>query len=123
REWGLCVRAGFLQNDAARDCFAPGGEAPRLGGIARFPDLARTLRELADGGRDAFYRGAIGERIARFVAAHDGLISRDDLAAHRSTLVEPISTEYRGYRLFELPPSTQGVVALVALNLLGCFDV
>lgn len=123
REWGLCARAGFLGNEAARQCFAPDGEPPGLGGVIRMPDLARSLRALAAGGRDVFYRGEIGERIARFFADGDGLITRADLDAHRSTWVEPIATDYRGYRLHEMPPGTQGIVALIALNVLECFDV
>lgn len=122
-EWGLSAQAGFLGNDAAHACFAPGGAPPRLGAIVRFPDLARSLRAIAAGGRDAFYRGEIAERIARLSAEHDGLLSREDLEAHASTWVEPIATEYRGFRLYELPPSTQGVAALLALNVLECFDV
>jgi gamma-glutamyltranspeptidase/glutathione hydrolase len=123
REWGLSARAGFLGNDAARACFAPGGEPPPLGGVVRLPDLARTLRALAAGGRDLFYRGELARRIAAFVAGHGGLLAPGDLAAHRSTWLEPIATDYRGLRLHELPPSTQGVVALLALDILECFDV
>jgi len=122
-EWGLSAQAGFLGNDTARACFAPGGEPPRLGQVVRFPDLARSLRAIADGGRDAFYRGEIATRIAALSAEHDGLLAPDDLASHASTWVEPIATGYRGYRLYELPPSTQGIVALLALNVLECFDV
>lgn len=123
REWGAVVRLGWLGNEDARRCFAPGGEAPRLGQVVRLPELARTLRELAAGGRDAFYEGDIGARLVAFSEANDGLLSRDDLRAHRSAWVEPIATSYRGFALFELPPSTQGVAALVALNILECFDV
>jgi gamma-glutamyltranspeptidase/glutathione hydrolase len=123
REWGLVVRAGWLGNDDARRCFAPGGEPPGLGQLVRLPELARTLRLLADGGRDAFYRGEIADRLARFSAANDGLLTRDDLEAHRSTWVEPLTTSYRGHRLVEMPPSTQGIAALIALNVLECFDV
>lgn len=123
REWGLSARAGFLGNDAARACFAPGGEPPRLGQVVRFPDLARSLRALAAGGRDVFYRGEIAERIARLAQEHDGLLTRADLERHQASWVEPIATDYRGFRLYEMPPSTQGVVALIALNVLECFDV
>src|SRR4051812_39651689 len=85
REWGLSARAGMLANDAARRAFAPDGAAPRLGAIVRLPDLARSLRLLADGGRDVFYRGDIAERLARFCEGEDGLLTRADLAAHRSS--------------------------------------
>jgi len=123
RDWRMSARAGFLGNDEARRCFAPGGEPPRLGGIVRLPDLARSMRLLAGGGRDVFYRGEIAERLTAFCADHDGLLAREDLSAHRSTWVEPIATDYRGFRLHEMPPSTQGVAALLALNILECFDV
>ncbi len=123
REWGAVVRLGWLGNEEARRCFAPDGEPPRLGQVVRLPDLARTLRELAAGGRDAFYEGDIGARIVAFSEANDGLLSRDDLRNHRSTWVEPISTTYRGFTLFEMPPSTQGLAALIALNILECFDL
>jgi gamma-glutamyltranspeptidase/glutathione hydrolase len=122
-EWGLAAHAGFLGNDAARASFAPGGEPPALGAIVRFPDLARSLRALAADGRDAFYRGEIATGIAQLSAEHDGLLAQEDLAAHASTWVEPIATDYRGHRLYEMPPSTQGIVALLALNVLECFDV
>jgi len=123
REWGLSARAGFLGNDAARACYAPDGAAPRLGTIARMPDLARSLRALAEGGRDVFYRGELADRIAAFCAANDGLLGTADLAAHRATWVEPICVAYRGFRLHEMPPSTQGLAALLALGILGCFEV
>ena len=122
-EWSLSAGAGFLGNDAARACFAPGGEPPKLGALVRFPDMARALREVAAGGRDAFYRGDIAQRIARLSAEQDGLLAREDLEAHASTWVEPIATDYRGHRLHEMPPNTQGIVALLALNVLECFDV
>jgi len=123
RDWRASARAGMLGNDAARRCFAPDGGGPRLGAIVRLPDLARTLRLLADGGRDVFYQGEIAAQLARFFADEDGLVGPADLAAHRATWVEPIATEYRGFRLHEMPPSTQGVAALLALNILECFDV
>jgi gamma-glutamyltranspeptidase/glutathione hydrolase len=122
-EWSLSVRAGFLQNDAARRCYAPAGEAPRLGEVVRLPDLARTLRRLAERGGRELYEGDTAERIAAFFARHDGLLSREDLAAHRSEWIEPIRTDYRGYEVCELPPNTQGVAALIALNLLEGFDL
>jgi gamma-glutamyltranspeptidase/glutathione hydrolase len=123
REWALAARAGMLLNEPARRCFAPDGTAPRLGAIVRLPDLARSLSALAAGGRDVFYRGEIAEQLARFFAAEGGLLTREDLAAHRSRWVEPIASDYRGLRLNEMPPSTQGITALIALNVLECFDV
>src|SRR6185369_7286438 len=77
----------------------------------------------ADGGADAFYRGELGARVAAFAATAGGLLDADDLAAHRSTWVEPIATGYRGYDVYEVPPSSQGVVALLGLNVLERFDL
>jgi gamma-glutamyltranspeptidase/glutathione hydrolase len=122
-EWSLCAAAGILRRPDAARRFTVDGEAPRLGAVFRLPDLARSLRLLAGGGRDVFYRGELAERLARFSRDNDGLLSAADLAEHRSSWVEPISTEYRGHRLFELPPNGQGLTALIALNILECFDV
>jgi len=119
-EWAFS--AALLQSDEGRRVYAPGGEAPRLGDIVRLPDLARTLRAVAAGGRDAFYGGDIADRIAAFTARAEGMVTRDDLAAHRSQWVEPIATDYRGHRLYEVPPSSQGVAALLALNILERFE-
>jgi gamma-glutamyltranspeptidase/glutathione hydrolase len=102
--------------------FAPGGSAPAAGTIWRSPDHARTLRMIAETGAAAFYQGELAERIAGFAAATGGLISAADLAAHTSTWVEPISTSYRGYDVWEIPPNGQGIAALIALNILEGFD-
>ncbi len=120
-EWAFS--AALLQSDEGRRVFAPAGHAPRVGDVVRFPDLARTLRAVAAGGADAFYRGEIAERIAAFAKRAGGFLGADDLAAHRSDWVEPIASDYRGYTCHELPPSTQGLAALVALNVLECFAV
>lgn len=123
QQWGLALAFGFLQNDAAQRCFTIAGRAPRVGEVVRLPDLARTLRAIAAGGRDAFYTGEIGARIAAFSRAEGGLLAASDLREHRSRWVEPISAGYRGDRLFEMPPSTQGLTALLALGILACFDL
>ncbi len=122
-QWDLIVQFGLLQHADAIRTFTIEGRAPRLGEVFRLPDLARSMEAIAASGADAFYRGDIAERIAAFSAANDGVLSFADLDAHRSTWVEPISTEYRGHRLFEIPPSGQGLAALIALNLLETFDV
>ncbi len=100
-----------------------GGRAPRAGEIFRNPGLARTLRAVAEGGREAFYQGSIAESITQAVQAAGGVLSRDDLAEHRSTWDEPISTTYRGWRVWECPPNGQGLTALLALNILEGFDL
>jgi gamma-glutamyltranspeptidase/glutathione hydrolase len=99
------------------------GKAPRAGQVMRLPHLARTLRVLGEGGRDAFYNGPIAEAIVRYSETHGGLLSLPDLAGYRAEWTEPICTEYRGARLYECPPNGQGIIALEALNLLEGFDL
>ncbi len=95
------------------------GRAPKPGEVFRNPGLARTFRAIAEGGMDAFYRGEIAGRIAAAVRGAGGVMTTEDLAAHRSTWDEPISTTYQGVRLWECPPNGQGIVALLTLNLLS----
>ncbi|MCH2581199.1 MAG: gamma-glutamyltransferase family protein, partial [Planctomycetes bacterium] len=97
--------------------------SPRLGEIFRQPDLGRTFRELATGGIEHFYRGALGRRIASYLESRGSLIRFDDLQKHNSTWVEPVSTEYKGHQLYELPPNGQGIVALELLNILEAYDL
>ncbi len=99
------------------------GRAPQAGEIFRNPGLARTLRVIAEGGKEAFYRGEIARAIAEVVQQAGGVMTTDDLAAHESTWDDPISTTYRGYRVWECPPNGQGLAALIALNLLEGFDL
>ncbi len=100
-----------------------GGRAPRAGEVFRNPGLARTFRAVAEGGAEAFYRGPIAEAIVRVLRAAGGAMSADDLAAHTSTWETPISTTYRGYRVWECPPNGQGLAALIGLNILEGFDL
>ena len=123
RQWDLIVRFGVLQHPDALRTFTVDGRAPRLGEVFPVPALARTLEEVAAGGAEAFYRGAIAERLVRFSQANGGVHTLDDFAEHRSTWVEPIATDYRGYRVVELPPNGQGLTALIALNILENFEV
>jgi gamma-glutamyltranspeptidase / glutathione hydrolase len=108
---------------AAAATFLVDGLAPAPGQVFSNPRLAATLEKIAAGGPDAFYRGPIAAAIARDMRARKGLIDEGDLAAHRSDWVEPISTAYRGYDVFELPFNTQGFVALEMLNILEGFDL
>ena len=98
--------------------FLPDGTVPPIGAIVRFPTLAQTLRTIAKEGAGAFYQGAIAEQIATFFAREGGLITRDDLAAHQSEWVTPLSVPFAGLRVYELPPNTQGVTALQMLGIL-----
>lgn len=113
----LEVWAGF------KEVYMPGGKAPQKGEIFRNPALARTLQAIADGGRDAFYKGEIARTIDAFMQREGGFLSYRDLAEHTSTWVEPVSTNYRGYEVWELPPNGQGIAALQILNLLEHYDL
>jgi gamma-glutamyltranspeptidase/glutathione hydrolase len=120
-QWGFA--ASILEQPEARRAFTIGGRAPRLGEIVRLPDLARSLRALAAGGRDVFYLGELAEQIIACSRTYGGLFEPDDLALHTSEWVAPIATDYRGHRVCELPPNGQGLTALLALNILECFDL
>lgn len=111
------IAAGLPSFDAsARSVFATAGET---GSRFRQPLLAATLWMLADGGRDAYYGGPIGAEIARAVQAAGGVMTADDIAAHRGDWVEPISTPYHGWDVATIPPNSQGITALIALNVLS----
>ncbi len=99
------------------------GRGPRPGELFRNPGLARTLRRVAEGGKQAFYQGEIAEAIAAVVQAAGGCLSAEDLAAHHSTWEQPISATYRGVRIWECPPNGQGLTALIALNVLEGFEL
>jgi gamma-glutamyltranspeptidase/glutathione hydrolase len=101
--------------------FAPGGVFPRTGACFRQPDLARTLTELGQE-PDLFYKGRVARSIAERMRV-DGFLTAEDLAAHEGEWGEPISSTYRGYRVYETPPPTQGLAALLSLNLLEGFDL
>lgn len=98
--------------------FLPEGSVPSVGSIMRFPTLARTLRTIAKEGVDEFYRGSIADQIATFFAKEGGLITREDLAAHQSDWVTPLSVPFGGLDVYEMPPNTQGVTALQMLGIL-----
>ena len=104
--------------ESRRD-FLVDGHAPMAGSVHRLPRLAESLRRIARGGRDAFYQGTIAEEIVRFSRAHDGLLELEDFAAYRPEWVEPICTDYRGVRVYEIPPNGQGITALMTLNILA----
>ncbi|MFN5950899.1 MAG: gamma-glutamyltransferase family protein, partial [Pirellulaceae bacterium] len=117
RSEGLARFPGFAET------FLPGGKAPSKGDIFRNPMLAATLQQIADEGRDAFYQGSIAQRIDRFMKQHGGYLSLDDLKKHRSEWVEPVGLDYRGYRVWELPPNSQGLAALQILGMLERFPI
>ncbi len=103
--------------------YLPGGRPPAKGEVFKNPDLSATYDKIAKGGRDAFYKGDIARTIDSFMKKHGGFLSYEDLAAHTSDWVEPVSTNYRGYDVWELPPNGQGTAALQMLNILEGFDI
>ncbi|MBI5292353.1 MAG: gamma-glutamyltransferase family protein [Chloroflexi bacterium] len=119
----------FWERGAARQLAARGreltleGRGPAAGERFRNPGLARTFRAVAQGGKDAFYRGDIAAKIVATLEQYGGVMTPGDLAAHTSTWDAPISTVYRGLRVWECPPNGQGLTALIALNILEGFDL
>jgi gamma-glutamyltranspeptidase/glutathione hydrolase len=103
--------------------YLPHGRAPREGEIFRNPSLANTYQQLVDRGRDAFYRGDIAQKMVAFSNENDGFFSMQDFVDHESTWVQPLSTDYRGYQVWELPPNGQGIAALQILNVIEGYDV
>jgi gamma-glutamyltranspeptidase/glutathione hydrolase len=108
--------------DAAR-VFVPNDRVPEVGDTLRQPDLARSLERVASDGWQDFYRGKLAEELVAYSQSHDGLFSLDDFANHETEAAEPVSIDYRGYTVFEQPPVSQGVIVLLALNILKQFDV
>ncbi|XP_029987154.1 uncharacterized protein LOC115417395 isoform X1 [Sphaeramia orbicularis] len=99
------------------------GHAPKHGQVFKNPALARTLRELGEHGKSAFYEGRVAQAIVDIIIRHGGVMTLDDLSSHDSELVTPISTDYKGVRLWEPPPNGQGLVALLLLNILENFPL
>ncbi|OQP79172.1 gamma-glutamyltransferase [Xanthomonas phaseoli pv. syngonii LMG 9055] len=102
-----------------KEQFTIDGHAPRKGELWKNPNLANTLQQIADGGRDAFYKGEIARTIGAYFKANGGYLSYDDMASHQGEWVEPVSTNYRGVDVWELPPNSQGIAALQMLILEG----
>jgi gamma-glutamyltranspeptidase/glutathione hydrolase len=119
--WGRS--ADRLMNTSGGEELTIDGHTPHAGEIFHNPGLARTLRKIAESGKSAFYQGEIAEAIACVIRQAGGCLSVDDLAAHSSTWEQPISTTYRGLRVWECPPNGQGLAALLALNLLEGFEL
>jgi gamma-glutamyltranspeptidase/glutathione hydrolase len=105
-----------------KEQFTIAGRAPRTGEMWKNPYLADTLQKIADGGRDAFYKGDIARTIDAYFKANGGFLSYEDMAAHHGEWVTPVSTNYRGYDVWELPPNGQGIAALQMLNVLEGYD-
>ena len=99
------------------------GRTPAKGDIFKNPALAKTLRLIGEKGRDAFYKGEIADKIDKFMRENGGFLRKADFEKHTSTWVDPVSTNYRGYDVFELPPNGQGIATLQILNILEGFDL
>ncbi len=106
-----------------RDVYAPGGDAPRTGELFKNPALAKTYQLIADGGRDAYYKGPIAKTLVAYSQKHGGLFAPEDFARHASEWVKPVSTNYRGYDVWELPPPGQGIAALQMFNILEGYNL
>ena len=123
----IISRAWANQTEKLKDCeysrrfYLPTGHSPKIGERFRNPKLGESLRVIADGGREAFYEGPIAEEIVRYTKEIGGLFELEDFAATKCEWVEPIRANYRGYELCEIPPSGQGVTALICLNLIDAY--
>jgi gamma-glutamyltranspeptidase/glutathione hydrolase len=106
-----------------KEVYMPNGRTPSKGEIFKNPLLASTLEKIVKGGRYEFYKGSIARDIAAFMKKQGGFLSYDDMYRHHSEWVEPVSTTYRGYEVWELPPNGQGIAALQMLNILEGFDI
>jgi len=105
------------------ETYIPNGEGLKKGDVFKNPFLADTYEKIAKGGRDAFYKGEMAKTIANFIQAQGGFLTEKDLASHTSEWIEPVSTNYRGYDIWELPPNGQGIAALQILNIMETYDV
>jgi gamma-glutamyltranspeptidase/glutathione hydrolase len=124
RAWAKMEEAGRLAITAeARGTYLPAGRAPKVGEVFKNPNLARSYRTIAEGGRDAFYKGRIAAEIVTYSEKHGGLFSLRDFAEHTSTWEEPVGVSYRGHDVWQLSPPTQGIAVLEMLNILEGYDL
>src|SRR5580658_3681411 len=121
-EWDAAYWAAEVDllrtDDAATSLYLPGDHAPKVGDIFKNPDLSACLQQIADRGRDAFYKGEISKKILDAMKRHNGTMTDKDLAEYSSEWVEPISTTYRDWTVYEMPPNGQGMAALEMLNIM-----
>jgi len=118
--WRIGQRT-LMQTPEAQRVFLPEGNVPKIGQMFANPDLAKALRLIADQGPEAFYRGAIARAILATSAKLDGTMQASDLSQFKPEWVQPVSIDYRGWQVFELPPNSQGLAALEMLNIMSAF--
>ena len=106
-----------------KETYYVGESTPKKGQLFKNADLANTLKLISKKGRSGFYEGTVAKRISDFIIAQGGFLSYDDLKNHKSDWIDPVSTNYRGYDVWELPPNGQGIAALQILNMLENFDI
>jgi gamma-glutamyltranspeptidase / glutathione hydrolase len=121
-EWTSSEKA-HAKTPGFKDTYMPGGHAPKVGEMFHNPALAGSLRLVAEKGRDGFYHGATAEKLVKFLNEHGNPMTLADLAEFQPEWVEPISTTYRGWRVYEIPPNTQGIAALEMLNIMERYPV
>jgi gamma-glutamyltranspeptidase len=121
--WTKENAALLMEYSGQHNPFLPGGQLPQYKSTFHNLPLAATLKILAAGGASAFYQGNIAKQIVAYLKSLGGLLTEEDFAHHTSTWVEPISTTYRGYRVYEFPPNSQGFAVLQMLNLIEPFDL
>ncbi|MGC2697883.1 MAG: gamma-glutamyltransferase [Candidatus Angelobacter sp.] len=121
QDYWVSEEAKLRKTGEARRVFLPGGKVPELGSRFTNPDVAKALRLIAEKGRDAFYKGEIAQAIVRTSTVAGGTMQLEDLADFAAEWVEPISIDYRGWKIYELPPNVQGMAALEMLNIMGQF--
>ena len=121
-DYWLEAEPKLQKTSEARRVFLPGGNVPELGARFTNPDVAKALQLIAEKGRDAFYKGEIAQAIVRTSAEFGGTMQLEDLADFSAEWVEPISTDYRGWKVYELPPNVQGMAALEMLNIMETFQ-
>ncbi len=122
RQWAGAMPSLVQWPDSAAT-YLPDGRPPRVGEVFRNPRLADTYDAIAQGGRDAFYKGDIARRIVSFSEGNGGYFTMADFEDHSSVWVEPVSTNYRGYDVWEVPPNSSGILALMILNIMEGYDV
>jgi gamma-glutamyltranspeptidase / glutathione hydrolase len=126
-EWAAAYWAGeveYLRKDeAAADLYLPGDHAPKVGDVFKNPELAASLEQIAEHGRDAFYKGEISKKILEAMKRHNGTMTAADMAGFSAEWAEPISTTYRDWTVYEMPPNGQGMDALEMLNIMETFPM